>query len=284
VRVQGTRPGYFDLIDAPVILGRDVSLLDTASSDYPVVIGSDLARSLWGTENPIGKTLARKGWNSLRTSRVDSAELVVVGVYDASVTTKRGMGTRVYTARGQYWARHGLLIRTTGPAQAFVPTLHQFIRTNAPALPVTHLQTWTDMINYQRRDALQNLAGAAVSAGVALLLASIGLFAVVALAVGQRKREIGIRIAVGAEPLRVARMFFTSGLSMCAIGVAIGLPISAIALHIALMEGEEVAAGFSIPMVVAAITAMMFAVAAAATWFPARKAATVDPSIALRAE
>ena len=280
VRVEGSPPGYFALIDIPIILGRDVSLLDTANTEYSVVIGSDLAKTLWGAENPIGKTLAPRGW---RTD-ADAAEMVVIGVYDATRTTTRGMGIRVYTAKGKHWRKNTLLIRTTGPARALVPQLHAFIRAEAPTLPLVRLETMTEVINHDRRDALTGAAAAGMSAAVALTLASIGLFAVVALAVGQRRREIGIRIALGAEPLRVARMFFSSGLRMCVFGLLIGLPISIVVLHVALSRGVVLAPTFNLPLVGTGIAVVMLAVASAATWFPARRAATVDPATALRAE
>lgn len=282
VLMEGAAPGYFEMLEVPLMLGRDVSLADTNASNYPAVIGSDLARKIWGEESPIGKTLfATIGWEE---GAFDSTSVTVVGVYDAAVATTRGRGQRVYTAKGQQWRRDALLVRTRGPAQAYVPQLRKFIRASAPALPVTRLATLLDVDRQDRRLRLQLIAASVAAGALALLLASIGLFAVISLAVGQRKREIGIRIALGARPLRVAGMFFVSGLRMGALGLLIGLPISIVALRMGLTKGVILAPISNVPLVGLAIGLVVLAVAAAATWFPARKAATVDPALALKAE
>ena len=81
VHVEGSAPGWFALLDVPIVLGRDVSLADTAAADFPVVIGTDLARALWGAANPIGRMLASPGLPGLEQ---DSIAMTVVGVYDAT--------------------------------------------------------------------------------------------------------------------------------------------------------------------------------------------------------
>ena len=97
--------------------------------------------------------------------------------------------------------------------------------------------------------------------------------------------EIGIRLALGARPSGVVRMFFVSGLRMGAIGMLVGLPISMLALEVGISQGAIIVPNFfSVSMVGIAVAAVVLAVAAAATWLPARKAATVDPATALKAE
>ena len=283
VLVEGTLPGYFDLMEVPIVLGRDVSLADTNATDYPIVIGTDLVRRAWGTENPVGKRIpATLGWSE---GKVDSTHVTIVGVFDDAVATARGKGTRIFTARGQHVRHDGMMIRTRGPASSYLPQLRKFVQANAPAVPVAQLATLLDIDRTNRRQNIQMMAATSAAGGLALLLASIGLFAVIALAVGQRRREIGIRIALGAEPLRVAAMFFRSGLKMSAIGVLIGLPISVLALDIGIKQGLVITTNFfNVPAVGLAVGAVVTVVAAAATWFPARKAATVDPALALKAE
>ena len=280
--LEGTAPGYFHVQDMAIVLGRDVALEDTAASDWPVVIGSDFARRHFGSENPVGKTFtATAGWEN---GVIDSSAVTVVGVYDASLTTKRGKTPSVFTARKQVWARNRLLIRTRGPASAYMPQLRKFIQANAPSLPVTFLATLQDYEKEEKRENFQMMAATTAAGALALSLASIGLFAVISLAVGQRKREIGIRIALGAEPLRVARMFFMSGMRMSALGLLIGLPITVFAVDLALKQGIMIAPLFSMAGVGFGIAAVVLAVAAVSTWFPARKATAVDPALALKAE
>ncbi len=127
------------------------------------------------------------------------------------------------------------------------------------------------------------LAGALV-----LLLASIGLYGVIALAVAQRRREIGIRVALGAKPVAVVALLFLQGLRLSGLGLLIGLPLSIGALaavgNMMVLTGENGALPVNPTVIGAVIAATVTAVAAVATWLPARRAATVDPMIALRAE
>lgn len=135
----------------------------------------------------------------------------------------------------------------------------------------------------ERKEVLQ-ASGAATAAGfLALLLASIGLYGVVALAVRQRHREIGVRVALGARPRQVIRMFFMSGVRLSMLGVVLGLPLSVVALYMIASSFAEMIP-LSMPLVGLAIAAVVVAVAALASWIPARKAAVVDPLVAIRAE
>jgi predicted permease len=281
VNVEGTPPGYFALLDVPIVLGRDVSLADTLGNELRVVIGSDLARRVWGNQSPIGKKLVS---GDVHSGARDSTAMVVVGVFDASKPTTRGGHTRVYTASGKLWRSYSLLIRTRGPAQAFIPQLRTALQTTAPALPISRLETLATISARDRRVALQVIGAAATAGGLALLLASLGLYGVISLAISQRKREIGIRIAVGAMPSRVVRMFLASGVRMSAIALLLGLPVSLVALRIALSQGIVIAPGMNLWLVGSAIAAILLVVACAATWLPARRAAQVDPALTLRVE
>ena len=126
------------------------------------------------------------------------------------------------------------------------------------------------------------LAGA--GGALALLLASLGLYGVVSLAVRQRTREIGIRIAVGAHPMRVARMFLVSGVRVSLFALALGLPLSVAALKVGLSQGVVIAPQVNAYLIGAVIALVLLAVASLATWLPARRAALVDPARTLRVE
>ena len=118
----------------------------------------------------------------------------------------------------------------------------------------------------------------------ALLLSSLGLYGVVSLAVQQRTREIGIRIAVGANPGRVTRMFLESGVKVCAFALVIGLPLSLVAVRMAENEGFVIGPGVNVWLIGAGIALLLVGVAAGATWVPARRASRVDPALTLRAD
>jgi ABC-type antimicrobial peptide transport system permease subunit len=126
------------------------------------------------------------------------------------------------------------------------------------------------------------LAGA--GGALALLLASLGLYGVVALAVQQRTREIGIRIAVGATPGRLVRMFVGSGVRIGVVALLIGLPLSITGMRVLLAQGFVIGPEVNVWFIGFGIAAMLLGVAAAATWIPARRAARVDPATTLRVD
>jgi len=134
------------------------------------------------------------------------------------------------------------------------------------------------------RDMLQVSMLAGAGGALALLLASLGLYGVVSLAVQQRTREIGIRIAVGAEPTRVARMFLASGIRVSLVAVVVGLPVSIAALRVGMTRGLIIAPSVNAYLLGVVIGAVLVSVAAMATWMPARRAARVDPARTLRTE
>jgi len=291
VHVQGAAPGWFSVFDIPILLGRDVSLGDTAASNYPVVIGSDLARALWDNANPIGRTIASPPLHGLEQ---DSMTMTVVGVYDAArrlpgmtwggAATSTDSPMRVYTARGKQWRHDLVLVRTHGPAAPFMPELQRFLRLRAPSMPVASMRTLAQVDDEAYASMLRMSAMAGGAGALALLLASLGLYGVISLAVRQRMREIGIRIAVGALPSRVVRMFLASGVRTGLIGLAIGLPISVAALKIGMAQGIFIAPNLN-PYVIGVLVAIvLMAVASVATWLPARRAAQVDPARTLRVE
>jgi predicted lysophospholipase L1 biosynthesis ABC-type transport system permease subunit len=224
----------------------------------------------------------------------DSIPMTVIGVFDAARALPRmtwaggtagGTPTpRVYTARGKHWLHDGILVRTRGPAESFIPELQRFVRAKAPSLPVWSMRTLAQIDAQEYRETLQVAGMAGAGGALALLLASLGLYGVVSLAVQQRTREIGIRIAVGANPARVARMFLASGVRVGAVALLLGLPLSMAALRVAMSRGFVIAPGVNAWAIGAGIAVLLLAVASAATWIPARRASHVDPSTTLRVE
>jgi predicted permease len=292
VHMEVAAPGWFRLVDVPILIGRDVTLADTAAADYPVVIGSDLARARWGETNPVGRTLSSP---SLPGTQQDSITMTVIGVYDATRRSPGmtwGGGTagddtpkRVYSARGKpQWRHNRILVRTRGPAAPYLPALQRFVRAQAPSLPVTSMLTLAQMDERRYRETVEVAGLAGAGGALALLLASLGLYGVVSLAVRQRTREIGIRIAVGAHPMRVARMFLASGVRVSLVALALGLPLSIAALKIGLSQGLVIAPEVKPHLIGIVIAPLLLAVASAATWVPARRASRVDPARTLRAE
>ena len=290
MQLVGAQPGWFALVDIPILLGRDVAWRDTATAERAVVIGSDLARRLWGDANPIGRRLfspPRPGTDQ------DSLSITVVGVYDASrkLTDAAWEGANGFytphliTAHGQRWHGHQVLVRTHGPGEAFLPELQRYVREQAPSLAVIDMKTLAQIDAVAYSQSIKVSLVFAAGGALALLLASLGVYGVVSLAVQQRTREIGIRIAVGGRPRAVARMFLASGVKVGAIGLMLGLPLSMAALKLAKAQGViDDAPGVNVGIIGGVIAVLLLGVTAIATWLPARRAARVNPASTLRVE
>ena len=279
--LEGAAPGYLTFQGLRVVRGRDLLPADTLGRGMmAVVVASDFARSFWGAEDPIGRRLemtSRRFTNEMRAA-------VVVGVFDTTGAPLRGAG-RVYTADGSRWRKDVYLVRTRGPGTAVIPAIRQLTRTELPDVPIygNGIATLAQLDRIERNEVMQISAGATAGGLVALLLASIGLYGVVALAVRQRHREIGVRVALGARPQQVIRMFFVSGVRLSMLGTLLGLPLSVVALYVIASQFAE-SMPLNMPLVGAAIAVSVIGVASLASWIPARRAAVVDPLVAMRAE
>lgn len=278
VREQEAPPGYFRLMEIPITRGRRFERgLDSAATS--IIVASDLARELWGNANPLGRRLVHVG------ERGGNEEVagVVVGVVDEAQAgpsrTANGQ-TRIFVPHVR--VPGGLLVRIRSAAAQAIPLLRSIATTEVPEMPVSTAETMASIATRQRAQMTQ--AGTAVSAGglLVLFLAALGLYAVLAFTVGQRKREIGVRAALGAGHGRIVSAFFLRGLKMTAVGLGIGLPLSIMSLHfISEAFGYR---GVPLPILVGIVAVMVLAVSCLATWIPARRAARVSPMSALRVE
>ena len=282
LRMMAAQPGYFEQMDMRVVLGRGPAFTDTNAADPGIVVGSQFARRVWGEASPVGRTLVST--RSADEVDADTIRALVVGVYEQPATVGADDVMRVYTAHLGRWRRDGLVIRTHGPAESFVPQLRTLVQSAAPGLPVSRMQTQAQIDDEERDIAMRVSALAGAAGVVALLLASLGLYGVVSLAVRQRTREIGIRVAVGAAPSRVARMFLASGMRIGVIALLLGLPICVIGLHLLLSNQALIAPSLDPWRIGAAIAAILLSVVALASWIPARRATRVDPAATLRME
>jgi putative ABC transport system permease protein len=152
----------------------------------------------------------------------------------------------------------------------------------APGFPISRLRTMA-RFDFARRQNLKKFGAAGLGSGaIALLMAAIGLYAMLNVAVGQRRREIGVRLAIGARRNQVVGLFFVTGLRTALLGVLIGFPFSIIALR--WINAELLMPTFYVAGVALGIMSALVLVAAFASWLPARRAAAVDPSLVLRSE
>ena len=279
--------GYFDAFGIPIIRGRDFDAAEYARSSEAdpsrapsfdrVIIGSDLARRLWGNADPIGRRLAM----ALSASS-DAAPLVVVGVVDAANAGPSDIDEQIRVYVPYAALNTGVIARTAGPALPMLNAMRRVVADEATRMPIVRAQTMEQREAESRRDMLRASGAVAVGGLLALLLSAIGLYAVVSFAVGQRTREIGIRTALGAQRGQVIRLFFANGLALSATGLVVGLPLSMIVTR--LIDTTLNWPVTSPPLLGVGIGAVVLGVASVAVWIPARRASTIDPVVALRTE
>lgn len=282
-RLVAAPDGYFDAFSIPFVRGRDFDASEYAYPPGPmneplsanaVIIGSDLAKTLWGDADAIGRHLTMPGAAGTMTS------MTVVGVVDAAAAGPSEVNDeiRVYVPYARVNA--GVIARTAGPAMPMLNTLRQVVSTEAPQMPLERSETMAQRVAREHA-ALVRTSGTIAAGGIlALILSAIGLYGVVASGVGQRTQEIGIRTALGAQPDQVVGLFFGRGLRLGLIGLALGLPLSIVAVR---MISATLAWPLETsPLVGIAIGAITLAVASLAVWIPARRASAIDPLVALR--
>jgi hypothetical protein len=274
-----SKPGYFALLEVPLVRGNDLPPADTSST---AIISSDLAHALWGGADPIGRR-----FKQLSPAQPVSRDIIVSGVYDSRLLPSEGEQERVYRAVKD-WPATRYLVRTAGPGVALADTVRRIAREELPSIPIDHPMTLAQIDARKADSANTGRLAALASATLVLLLSSVGLYGIVALSVGQRRREIGVRMALGARGLQVVGLFYRSGVLLAGLGLVFGLPLSLAAARLlpagAKMSGVNGPHLPSLFIIGPAVAAVVLVVASIATLIPASRAATVDPVTALRSE
>jgi predicted permease len=279
IEVWYIAPDFFKAVEAPVILGRDFVVTDSALEVPPLILSDSLAQLLFPS-GAIGQRLRTVIWPDERP-----VEMEVIGVaragYGAGFLTFPSDAPLAFAPlrRGREGA---VLIRTAGPAESLLSQVREVALLEAPGFPISRLTTMS-RLDFDRREELKKLGGAGLGSGaIALLMAAIGLYAMLNVAVGQRRREIGVRLAIGARRNQVVGLFFRSGLRTALLGVLLGLPFSIIALR--WINAELLMPTLYVAGIAVGIMSALVLVAAFASWLPARRAAMVDPSLVLRSD
>ena len=268
--------GFFNTLGIRVLAGRDISAGDTADAEPAVVVSRALGERLWPGRDPIGRRFRPASEEPWR---------VVVGVVAnvTNVNVDQAQGEMAfYTPRSQSpsWWFEGLTARTVPPASGIVPDLRALVRSHLPESPIIAVMTGRDRLNGLNARARFVSSIIATFAVVALVLALVGVYGAFRFFVGQRTREMAVRLAVGASPAMVIRLVLQSSLRLVAAGLAAGIPL-AIGATIVL---RSVATGLppADPFVLAAAAIGLTVAAMCTTYLPARRASRIDPVDALR--
>jgi hypothetical protein len=277
-------PGYFATLRTPIAAGRDLTIADRDETQPVAIVSEAAAQQLWPAQDAVGKYLSQPTWGPQGpTSPIRT--LLVVGVahdiQSSSVIDGLARACVYVPLQQQYVSNMTIAARTTR-GQRIADELRALLASMNPNLPILTAQTLDDSVAFGL--APQRVAASvAGSLGVVgLMLTGIGIYGVTAYAVTRRTREIGIRIALGAQRADITRMVLREGLLLTVIGSAMGLIVAAVM--------SRVLAGFLFgippidPITFAGATVLFAAISLAACYVPVRRATHVDPTQALRYE
>jgi len=270
---------YFRTMRIPLLKGRAFTTGDNGNSLPVVIIDETMAKQFWPNQDPIGKRM------KLGTATSPEAMVTVIGVVGKvlSVSPEEAPKAMMYFPYLQdAFPLTTLVVRTAGDPLGALPGVKRALRELNPALPPANIATMEEMVadsSAYRRLTMYVIAG---FAALALALAAVGLYGVISYSVAQRGHELGIRMALGAQPADVLRLVVGQGLALTAAGTALGLGAAyALTRFLASML-------FGVkprdPLTFAAVALVLAVVATAAAYIPARRATRVDPLTALRYE
>ncbi len=274
-------PGYFQMMGIPILEGR--GFLDSDGADAPgvIVINRAAAQRFWPDQSPIGHQIR------LPMAGRQPVPLTVVGL----VADVRHAGlmqppqSEIYVSAMQSdlaWNSTVLAVRSNVSRSSLVEPVKAVVRDVNPAVPIYRINAMDDVVARSMAEPRLYSWLFTAFAAAAVTLAAIGLYGLVAFSVTQRSKEIGVRVALGASRFEIMRLVLRQGLGLASIGAAFGLAGG----YAATRSMDSLVAGIetSDPMTFVAVTAVLLGAAAIACYLPARRAAQLDPLIALRAE
>jgi predicted permease len=278
-------PGFFETLSIPIVRGRAFDARDSQSGRQSVVVNQVLAARLWPDTDPIGQTLFVQGceWPCPREAAWKPHEVIGVAQYKGVRPGGAAPGASLFRADWASAAGSGrMLVRVKGDARTMLPLLRQEIVAVDPNVAVSEALSLSRLIENMYAEVPLAMRVVGYAGGLGLLLTAIGLYGVLALAVGQRTREIGVRIALGARVPSILSLILREGMALALAGLALGLA-SAIVLS-RLLTRFLYGITPSDPLTYGVATVLVGGVALAACAIPAWRAARVDPMVALRYE
>lgn len=280
VNINHISPNYFRTLHIPLLEGRDFTDRDSAGAPGVVIVTQQLAEKMWPGEDPIGKQIAYPRWEGPR--RPPFEVVGVAGDVRHLALTKAAPLLLYVPLAQEYDGRTRVVIRTASNPDSGIAMIQQAVAATDKSVAVYSAQTGTQ----HSADSLwqQRMAASWIGAFslMALMLAAVGLYAVIAQAVAQRTREVGIRMALGANTRAVAALVLKQGMLLAIVGVTVGVP--------AAMEFNDVVRHYLVGIEGGGLTGLvpvsllLLLVMLGACWIPARRAARIDPVDALRSE
>jgi predicted permease len=273
-------PQYFKAMGIPLVRGRDVEDGDTRDRAWVAVVSASFVERYWPGEDPIGKVLRHRG--ETRTVIGVVGDVKVRGLERASEPQMYLPAAQIPDGFPSSFDPKDLVIKHAGNGDALVSTVRDIVRAVDVEQPISQVRSMESVLAGEtatRRGQLQVLG---TLAAVAVLLAGVGIYGLLAYTVSQRSQEIGVRLALGAEPARVGRMIFADGMRLALVGLVPGV----LAAYAAGRGMRALLFGVtpSDPATFAAVALLVLAIAVAGSLLPALRAVRVDPMRVLRAE
>jgi predicted permease len=273
--------GYFRMMAIPIREGREIEETDAAGAADVAVINEAAARAFWPGESPLGRQIV------LPFNDQPSQTLTVVGVVGDVRQASLGIAPRPEITLSplqsrDHWSSGTIVAQTEGDAKALGESLRAAVHRANPLVPISRIATVDDVVSNSIVEPRLYAVLLGAFALLALVLASVGLYGLIAYSVSQRRHEFGIRVALGAAQSTIVRLVVGQGLHLAVVGVGIGLVASLAATR--LLVGLVVGVEPQDPATFAVVTFVLIAATLLATYIPARRAAGVDPIAALRDE
>jgi putative ABC transport system permease protein len=269
---------YFRTMGIPLVRGRGFTAADTREAPPVAIVSDEFAKAAWPGEDPIGKRF--RAGNATRGGAV-----TVVGVVGGvrHVTLDAAPAPELYRPMAQTpMAAMTVAVRTAGDPLALAAVARQTVRGIDADVPISDVRSLEQVMSASVARPRLIMSLLLVFAGVGVILGAVGVYGVIAYAVGERRREIGVRIALGAAPGTVAGAVVLRGLTYAVVGVAIGLAGALAVTRV--MRTLLFGVSATDPLTFAALSLFLVLVAVVASYVPARSAARTDPMVALRSD
>ncbi len=270
---------YFRALGIPLLQGREFNEHDTVEAADAVIVNQELAQRHWPNENPVGKrlqlALERTRWREV-VGVVGNAKLSGLDAkVDPAIYVPLAQNTWPNALRTSF-----IVTRTSVEPHIVAQAIRRELRAVDPALPITQVRTLAEIVDESLAQRRFNMMLLLIFAAVAAVLAAVGIYGVMSYSVAQRRSEMGIRVALGAQEADILKLIVGTGAKLTVVGVLVGLA-GAFGLT-RLMAGLLYGVSVVDPLVYAVISALLAATALLATYLPARRAAKINPIIALK--
>ena len=274
--IQTLWPGYVETMRLPLVAGREFTEHDDARAPRVLMVNQTLVRRYWPKENPIGKHIL--------LGRLPQPGEVVGMLGDVrNSSLGADVSPEIYLPFSQLpWASMNLVVRTEGDPRAFVSAVRASVLAVDKDQPVTAVRSMEEVLETAASEPRFATSLFGVLSGIALVLAIVGIYGVIAYSVAERTQEMGIRMALGAEHTSILRLVLRQGLALALSGVALGLAASLMLTR--LLETLLYHVSVTDPLTFAGSAVLFTVVAALASYVPAQRATRVDPVVALRGE